>query len=84
MKPGGFKSDKVKKKKKMVCREISLIGSNLPGVNDLHSITLPCTFGQGSFIGFGTRVQDTDNADINIHKVSRKKGNGILKKGEKY
>lgn len=61
------------KKKKKVHWEISLIGSNLPGVNDLCSTTLAYSFSQAILIGFATQVQDTGNADINIYKVSRKK-----------
>lgn len=63
---GGFNSNKVQKKKKKVHWEISLIGSNLPGVNDLCSTTLAHSFSQAIFIGFATQVQDTGNADINI------------------
>lgn len=43
----------------------------MPGVNDLCSITL------------ATQVQDTGDADISIHEVSKKKnvtGNLMLKK----
>lgn len=79
MKPGGFKSHKVYKKKK---EEGGPLG-NQPNRRQfawcewpaLHHVALLLQPSQGSVIGFGNRMQDTDNAD-NVFKVPRKKVTG--------